>query len=106
MKPLCDNIFDVQRSELVEVLERLRTAFWNDQVSTVEKHPQTSVQITTPSQPSPLPVTPQNYKRTFSELDEDSTYQKSDSETKPSIARKRVRLNTPQGKFMRLAKEK
>ncbi|KAI9280787.1 hypothetical protein BY458DRAFT_293033 [Sporodiniella umbellata] len=28
-QPLCDNIFDVQRNELFEVLDSLRLAFWN-----------------------------------------------------------------------------
>ncbi|KAI8974116.1 hypothetical protein BDB01DRAFT_854080 [Pilobolus umbonatus] len=51
-KALCDNIFDVQRSELYEILEELRYVFWNDippqeineepakrRISTVEDEP-------------------------------------------------------------------
>ncbi|GAA5817198.1 hypothetical protein MFLAVUS_010741 [Mucor flavus] len=87
-KPLCDNIFDVQRSELVEVLERLRIAFWSDAV--------TLPTLITPQLQTPQFQTPvQTLKRSLSEPDEDTSYQ--NTETVPKlIAKKRARLNTPQ----------
>lgn len=79
---MCENIFDVQRSELFEVLERLRHAFWSDQVS-----------------PPPEPIIPPsqvelpNLKRPRSEPDQDVTYQQQQPQESPSpTPKKRVRL--------------
>lgn len=90
---------------MVEVLERLRTAFWSDEVNlptpvvALPPTPQIQAQTPIPSQSQ----TPQTYKRTFSEPDEDISYQNTESEPK-SLVKKRVRLNTPQGKIFILLK--
>ncbi|KAG2202230.1 hypothetical protein INT47_002149 [Mucor saturninus] len=91
LKPLCDNIFDVQRSELVEVLERLRIAFWSDEDSL--PIPMAILPPTLQEAPAPQtqPSTPQNFKRVFSEHDEDLSYQNIMMEPKP-VERKRMRL--------------
>ncbi|KAI8338839.1 hypothetical protein BD560DRAFT_440072 [Blakeslea trispora] len=111
-RSLCDNIFDVQRGELREVLESLRDAFWNDKVE-IEISP--STQTDNPTQPvsptadvlasfdSTMPVditlvdTVQErpLKRTRSEPDADLTYQPEPVQN----TRKRVRKNTPEIKI-------
>ncbi|KAL9541994.1 hypothetical protein MBANPS3_008829 [Mucor bainieri] len=99
-KPLCENIFDVQRSELFEVLESLRHSFWNDSIST-EPAP-TSFQQS--QFPAPVEESPMSPSKRVRDSDDDDDYNDeynnmSDSESKPStISKKRARLTTPQGK--------
>ncbi|GAA5805920.1 hypothetical protein HPULCUR_011446 [Helicostylum pulchrum] len=95
-KPLCDNIFDVQRSELVEVLERLRTAFWSDAITLPTL---ITPQLQTPQLQTPL----QTLKRSLSEPDEDTSYQNTEIVPK-LIAKKRARLNTPQAEEVAVKK--
>ncbi|OBZ83486.1 hypothetical protein A0J61_08466 [Choanephora cucurbitarum] len=112
IRSLCDNIFDVQRGELREVLESLRDAFWNDKIG-----PDTSIlaQTTNLTQPvSPTAdalthmssATPTDtnsinteverpMKRTRSEPDSDLTYQNELKQNK----QKRARKSTPEIKI-------
>lgn len=46
-RPLCTNIFDVQRGELLEEYERLRKAFWANPNETTQLPPSSQVQVET-----------------------------------------------------------
>ncbi|RCH88262.1 hypothetical protein CU097_010602 [Rhizopus azygosporus] len=52
IKHLCDNIFDVQRNELMEVLDNLKTVFWDEPTET------TTITTTTTSRISSIPELP------------------------------------------------
>jgi hypothetical protein len=90
VRPLCENIFDVQRGELFEVLERLRLAFWSDQVIETSPPPPPTI--------APVQIELPNLKRVRSEPDEDLTYQQESISTPPAISKKRVRLDNIPGK--------
>ncbi|KAI7907371.1 uncharacterized protein BX663DRAFT_495692 [Cokeromyces recurvatus] len=49
--PLCENIFDVQRNELFNVLERLRTVFWSDEIITPTSDTTSSMETTMATTP-------------------------------------------------------
>ncbi|GAN05109.1 hypothetical protein MAM1_0082c04578 [Mucor ambiguus] len=97
-KPLCENIFDVQRSELFEVLESLRHSFWNDSVAT-EPGPTSFQQH---QLAAPVEESPMSPSKRVRESDDDDDYNDeynnmSESESRPSIiSKKRARLTTPQ----------
>ncbi|KAF1803340.1 hypothetical protein V8B55DRAFT_1504631 [Mucor lusitanicus] len=97
-KPLCENIFDVQRSELFEVLESLRHSFWNDNIAT-EPAPTPFQQ---PQFAAPVEESPMSPSKRVRESDDDDDYNDeysnmSESESRPSIvSKKRARLTTPQ----------
>ncbi|KAK4521996.1 uncharacterized protein ATC70_004535 [Mucor velutinosus] len=96
-KPLCDNIFDVQRSELFEVLESLRHSFWNDNIATEPAPtPVQRPQFAAPVEESPM--SPSKRVRESDDDDYNDDYNNmSESETRPSIvSKKRARLTTPQ----------
>lgn len=88
------------------MLERLRTAFWSDEVSLptpvviLPPTPQ-EAPAQTPT-PQTQPPTPQSFKRVFSEHDEDLSYQNPMTEPK-SIERKRMKLS---GKVFSQQKQK
>ncbi|CEP09042.1 hypothetical protein [Parasitella parasitica] len=87
-KPLCENIFDVQRSELFEVLEMLRKSFWNDDVVEETQSLQQPQFVSSTEEP---PLSPTKRIR---ESDDDM----SENEGRPMVSKKRARLtNTPQG---------
>lgn len=79
-------------------MEQLRIAFWNDEVTlptpvvALPPTPQAAPsQVPTP-QTFSQPPTPQNYKRVYSEPDEDPSYQNTLTESNPN-AQKRMRLS-------------
>ncbi|KAL7317755.1 hypothetical protein PS15m_004065 [Mucor circinelloides] len=89
-RPLCENIFDVQRSELFEVLESLRHSFWNDSAVT---EPLQQPQFAAPVEESPMSPS----KRVRESDDDDDNNNMSESESRPPvISKKRARLTTPQ----------
>ncbi|KAG2212990.1 hypothetical protein INT46_011491 [Mucor plumbeus] len=90
-KPLCENIFDVQRSELFEVLESLRNSFWNDQIitETLVQQPQFEPSEEPPMSPS---------KRTR-DSDEEDFLSENESSSKSLNSKKRARMSTPEGTY-------
>jgi hypothetical protein len=94
VKPLCDNIFDVQRSELYEVLQQLRSAFWNDEIPIPQ--PELEPPLETTLLELPIEPSPNHLKRVRSEPDQDSMYQEEFESFSP---KKRLRADTPSCKY-------
>ncbi|KAG1048282.1 hypothetical protein G6F46_003926 [Rhizopus delemar] len=84
-KPLCDNIFDVQRNELFDVLESLKTAFWSDPVDIPSSEP---VAIDLP--PAAEPVILDLPLSTSTELAEDKAIEAKKDLLLPVVYKRRI----------------
>ncbi|KAI9485797.1 MAG: hypothetical protein EXX96DRAFT_546549 [Benjaminiella poitrasii] len=113
--PLCENIFDVQRNELFDVLERLRIAFWSDEVITsphettlpnstaiVDEQKIIEEEMEEISSPTIQPL-----KRARSEANEDSIYSSDSDSSMLTSSKKRARLSSiKQDESPKLTEEK
>ncbi|CEI87447.1 hypothetical protein RMCBS344292_01860 [Rhizopus microsporus] len=84
IKHLCDNIFDVQRNELMEVLDNLKTVFWDEPTET------TTITTTTSRIPSipELPSVPETILPNVPVIAK--TIDNNDNEPKPKTLKRAV----------------